>query len=149
MSEQANEQPGHVLQGPHTEIHRDRPTGFVPLRIFVQPDNIGVEITRPNAIVGRHSQADVRVSAPEASRRHCRLFFDQQRWRVVDLNSLNGVYVNGERIHEAVLYDGDRVRIAGATLTIERGSPVRLKGRKTDPEMEVLQSIADVLPRAS
>jgi pSer/pThr/pTyr-binding forkhead associated (FHA) protein len=122
MNEHAKERP-HLLQGPHTEVTRAGRNQAVPLRLRLMPADAIVEVDRADVIVGRHSQADVHVMAPEASRRHCRLVCDNGQWRVIDLHSLNGVYVNDERVHEAPLYDGDRVRIAGCTLIVESGAP--------------------------
>src|SRR5262249_50890628 len=66
-------------------------------------------------LVGRHSCADVRLSLPDVSRRHCRFVFADGSWRVVDMNSLNGLFVNGERLQEATLFHGDRIRIGSLT----------------------------------
>jgi pSer/pThr/pTyr-binding forkhead associated (FHA) protein len=65
------------------------------------------------------------------------------------MNSTNGVWVNGERMQDAVIYDGDCVRVGFCELTVERGTPLRVAPppRKSDPELQVLQRIADVLPR--
>jgi pSer/pThr/pTyr-binding forkhead associated (FHA) protein len=73
------------------------------------------------------------------------------------MNSLNGVYVNDQRVVEAELCDGDRIRIAGCTILVERCEPVHVliadgvlaRAKKTDPAVQVLKSIADVLPKAS
>jgi pSer/pThr/pTyr-binding forkhead associated (FHA) protein len=121
----------HGLQGPHQVSH------FVPLLIKVLPEGRVVELTRPAVVVGRHSGADLRLAYPDVSRRHCRLVFDEGLWRVHDLDSLNGVYVNGERMNEAALYAGDEIRLGEATLLVTAAP---------GPEAEVLRSIADVLP---
>jgi len=149
MDEQLRPHDAHFAPGPHTELHL--PPAFLPLRLRLQPGNVRLEVKQVAAVVGRHSQADVRVLAPEVSRRHCQLAFRDGQWLVLDLQSLNGIYVNGDRVREAVLHDGDRVRVAACTLIIERGTPVHaaVRGRKTDPQIQVLRSIADVLPEAS
>jgi pSer/pThr/pTyr-binding forkhead associated (FHA) protein len=139
----------HPLQGPHVEVRVERRSGFAPLRLVVQPGNGRVEVTRTQAILGRHSGADVRLPFPEVSRRHARVQFENGQWRIVDMDSLNGVWINGERMFESALYDGDHVRLGSCLLTVEQGTAVRvvLPMRKSDPDMEVLKSIADVLPR--
>ena len=48
------------------------------------------------------------------SRQHCRLVrvdFGPSRWKLVDCRSTNGLFVNGERITERELHDGDIVRV--------------------------------------
>jgi pSer/pThr/pTyr-binding forkhead associated (FHA) protein len=72
-------------------------------------------------LIGRHSDADVRLSLPDVSRRHCRLVFAASRWQIFDLNSLNGVFVNGDRVQQATLDDGDIIRIGGLTFQVELG----------------------------
>jgi len=139
----------HPLQGPHVDVRVERRSGFAPLRLVVQPGNARVEVTRTQAILGRHSGADVRLPFPEVSRRHARVQFENGKWRIVDMDSLNGVWINGERMFESALYDGDHVRLGSCLLTVEQGTAVRvvLPMRKSDPDMDVLKSIADVLPR--
>jgi pSer/pThr/pTyr-binding forkhead associated (FHA) protein len=157
MADHVARQDAHSLHGPHTVIHRTTPAGFVPLRLRIQPANVQVEVHQSEAVIGRHSQADVRIPDAEISRRHARLAYRDGRWRIIDMNSLNGVYVNDQRVVEAELCDGDRIRIAGCTILVERCEPVHVliadgvlaRAKKTDPAVQVLKSIADVLPKAS
>src|ERR1043165_5790996 len=111
MSEtrQFKEDAAHPLQ----RSHLDLPVGFVPLRLILEPERQHLEIDRPMVIVGRHSGAELRLSGEEVSRRHCQFAFENGQWRVCDLHSLNGVYVNGHRIIEATLYAGDLIVIGG------------------------------------
>jgi pSer/pThr/pTyr-binding forkhead associated (FHA) protein len=90
-----------------------------PLRLLLQPGGLCVEINRPDMLLGRHSTADVRLSLPDVSRRHCRFVYGDGNWRVFDLNSLNGLFVNGERLQEATVFHGDRIRIGSLTFQIE------------------------------
>jgi pSer/pThr/pTyr-binding forkhead associated (FHA) protein len=138
-----------TLEGPGFEPGSEGRAGFAPLVLHIQPGPARVEVSQTAAVIGRHSDADIRLAYPEISRRHCRVVFAKGQWRLVDLNSLNGVWVNGERMLDVVLYDGDRVRIGSCVLTVERGTAVRMvtPPRKSEQEAEVLQSIADVLPR--
>lgn len=92
---------------------------FVPLRLLLHPGGLCVEMNKPDMLVGRHSGADVRLSLPDVSRRHCRFVFANGVWNVFDLNSLNGVFVNGERLHEANVFHGDRIRIGSLTFEVE------------------------------
>jgi pSer/pThr/pTyr-binding forkhead associated (FHA) protein len=95
------------------------PADFVPLRLLLQPGGLCVELNKPDMLIGRHSTADVRLSLPDISRRHCRFTFSDGSWRVFDLSSLNGVFVNGERLHEATVFHGDRVRLGSLTFEVE------------------------------
>jgi adenylate cyclase len=73
-------------------------------------------------LIGRHSQADLRLALPEVSRRHCRFLFGQGQWQVLDLNSLNGVLVNGQPIRQTTVRAGDLIRIGGFTFAVEMGT---------------------------
>jgi hypothetical protein len=50
------------------------------------------------------------------SRRHAAIKIDQMRYEVADLNSTNGVLVNGARIHKVFLKDGDKITIGTTEL---------------------------------
>jgi pSer/pThr/pTyr-binding forkhead associated (FHA) protein len=110
---------------------------FFPLRLLTQPGALCIELTMPDMLIGRHSEADVRLALPDVSRRHCRFVFADGQWQVFDLNSLNGVFVNGLRLTEATLCQGDLVRIGSLTLMVD------LEG--SEPQAQVIRSFADVL----
>jgi pSer/pThr/pTyr-binding forkhead associated (FHA) protein len=123
--QQAGEASGFSLQGPHAPPRpgAGAPTTFVPLRLVLRPGGTTVELTRPDMLIGRHSDADVRLALPDISRRHCRMVYASDRWQVFDLNSLNGVFVNGDRVQQATLDEGDTLRIGGLTFAVHMGNP--------------------------
>ncbi|WP_033721450.1 FHA domain-containing protein, partial [Mycobacterium avium] len=51
-----------------------------------------------DVVVGSDLRADLRVAHPLIARAHVLLRFEQGRWRAVDNNTLNGVYVDGRRV---------------------------------------------------
>lgn len=61
--------------------------------------------------VGRSLSAHVRFDDPTVSRRHALLYHDEEGARVLDDRSLNGVFVNGERVVSQLLADGDEIVI--------------------------------------
>jgi pSer/pThr/pTyr-binding forkhead associated (FHA) protein len=95
------------------------PADFLPLRLILQPGGAIIELTQPDMLIGRHSLADIRLPLPDVSRRHCRFLFGQGVWQVIDLNSLNGVYLNGGPIRQATLQQGDLLRIGGFTFAVD------------------------------
>jgi pSer/pThr/pTyr-binding forkhead associated (FHA) protein len=109
---------GFPFQAPR-EITPPAPAGFVPLGLVLLPSGMRVDLTKPNTLVGRHSSADVRLPLPDVSRQHCRFIFQHSAWNVLDLDSLNGVFVNNERVQRAVLHQGDRVRVGGFVFQVE------------------------------
>jgi hypothetical protein len=121
------------------------PALFAPLRLLLLPGGPCVELSRPDTLIGRHSDADVRLALPDVSRRHCRLVYAHNCWQVFDLNSLNGIFVNGNRVQQATLDQGDRLRIGGLVFEVRLGEPDATE--ELEPGPGVLRSIVDALPR--
>ena len=61
--------------------------------------------------IGRSLSADIRFDDPTVSRRHALIVRQPDGLRVLDDRSLNGVFVNGERVEWSTLADGDEVVI--------------------------------------
>jgi pSer/pThr/pTyr-binding forkhead associated (FHA) protein len=70
-----------------------------------------VALTREWTRVGRSLAADVRFDDPTVSRRHALIVRQPDGVRVLDDRSLNGVFVNGERVEWRVLKDGDEILV--------------------------------------
>jgi Protein of unknown function (DUF3662)/FHA domain len=78
-----------------------------------------VSITEPVTVLGRGQEADVQVADTGVSRRHAELRLEPVGTRLVDLGSTNGTLINGRRVDDAVLFDGDRLEL-GATQLVYR-----------------------------
>jgi len=70
---------------------------------------IVVRLTREWTRVGRSLAADVRFDDPTVSRRHALIVRQADGVRVLDDRSLNGVFVNGERVDWRAITDGDEI----------------------------------------
>ncbi len=70
-----------------------------------------IPLTREWTRVGRSLAADIRFDDPTVSRRHALIVRQPDGLRVLDDRSLNGVFVNGERVEWSTLADGDEVVI--------------------------------------
>jgi predicted nucleic acid-binding Zn-ribbon protein len=70
-----------------------------------------VAMTGDSMRIGRSLSADLRFEDPTVSRRHAVLVAESDGVRVLDDRSLNGVFVNGERIVSHTLQDGDEIVI--------------------------------------
>jgi len=69
--------------------------------------------------IGKLASCPIVLPGEMVSRRHCRLVridFGPPRWKIVDQNSTNGLIVNGQRISELELSDGDLIEIGEYTL---------------------------------
>ncbi|KAA9143476.1 FHA domain-containing protein [Microbacterium lushaniae] len=67
--------------------------------------------------VGRHPEADIFFDDVTVSRRHAEIIREGVRFDIVDQRSLNGTYVNGERVDRTTLANGAEVRIGKFRLT--------------------------------
>ena len=75
-------------------------------------DDVAVyPLTREWTRIGRSLAADIRFDDPTVSRRHALIVRQPDGLRVLDDRSLNGVFVNGERVEWSTLADGDEVVI--------------------------------------
>src|SRR4051794_32986903 len=66
--------------------------------------------------IGRSLSAHVRFDDPTVSRRHALVHRDQTGARVLDDRSLNGVFLNGERVDWHELEDGDEITVGAFRL---------------------------------
>jgi len=69
--------------------------------------------------VGKSEQAHLRLLASSVSRRHCRLLSLDRGWRIEDLDSTNGLFVNGRKVRGHNLLHGDIVAIGDFKLRYE------------------------------
>lgn len=80
----------------------------------------------PSLVVGRGSEADVRINDPGVSRRHVEFVVhtrhadghEDVQVEVHDLGSTNGMLVNGQKLKRSPLEDGSIVRIGNTTMTV-------------------------------
>jgi hypothetical protein len=80
------------------------------------------EVAGSRALLGRSKECDIRISDPNVSRRHAELRKEGSTYWVVDLDSTNGVIVNGRREKRAKLADGDKITL-GSTDIVFNGVP--------------------------
>jgi hypothetical protein len=81
------------------------------------------EITQPSVVLGRSREADLRVADVNVSRRHAELRQEGATYWIVDLDSTNGVEVNGKRTDRARVRDGDRITIGSTEIVFGRSLP--------------------------
>ena len=146
VSEHAKQQ-GYTFPGPVTiafEAAEDLTTGRFRVRSRAQAKVTGnashtqvrraravleVNGTRhplqvPGLVIGRGTEADVRINDPGVSRRHIEFVVAPGQAgatdsiEVHDLGSTNGMLVDGHRITRAAVRDGSEVRIGNTTMTV-------------------------------
>ena len=77
----------------------------------------------PGIVIGRGTDADLRINDPGVSRRHAeiRVYASERAGTdvsIVDLGSTNGMLVNGTKVQQATLEDGATVKIGNTTMTV-------------------------------
>ena len=73
-------------------------------------------------ILGRAADADLCLESEELSRHHAQLTRRNGEYTCTDLDSLNGVFLNGLRVHSVLLRDGDQLQLGDVTLLYREGA---------------------------
>ena len=77
-----------------------------------------------NLEIGRSIKCDLSIDQESVSRHHARITWDGGRYRIADLGSTNGSYVNDELVQERVLRDGDQLKIGRTILKFMTGDNI-------------------------
>jgi adenylate cyclase len=84
----------------------------IPILVYRhEGKQITVPLEREGMIIGRAEENNLTVSDRSISRRHARIHLESDLWKITDLNSRNGVVVNGERCASKVLHPGDEFQL--------------------------------------
>jgi len=83
-------------------------------------------------IIGRTSDNDLQVDSRFVSRHHCQIITGTEGSVVEDLNSTNGIYVQGKRVRRHSLNDGDVVVIGKHEIMYVYERPARTRGNSAD-----------------
>jgi pSer/pThr/pTyr-binding forkhead associated (FHA) protein len=97
------------------------PAGIGPHREAGPQRRQPVRARRRRTVAGRHPESDIFLDDVTVSRRHAEIVRDGSDYTVRDVGSLNGTYLNRERIEEALLRDGDEVQIGKFKLVFVHG----------------------------
>jgi pSer/pThr/pTyr-binding forkhead associated (FHA) protein len=97
---------------------------------LLKPDGTTLTLTWADKplVAGRSQMADVFVSDPGVSRRHCDIRFEKGEWILTHLGSVNGTTVNGQPANSIRLHQGDSIQIGNATFQVMLKTP---KGMST------------------
>ena len=94
-----------------------------------------IPLLKEHVVVGRRESCDICLRFSNVSSRHCELTLQHGYWKVRDLQSTNGVKVNGERVIEKRIYPGDELTIAKHRFRVDY---VPTTSRSTDAEVDEL-----------
>jgi diguanylate cyclase (GGDEF)-like protein len=84
-------------------------------------------LDKPEIVLGRSDEADIKVDDEKVSRQHLKIAFVKSRVQnseqmhaiVTDLNSRNGIFINGLRVHKQELSNGDKLKVGKTILKFE------------------------------
>jgi pSer/pThr/pTyr-binding forkhead associated (FHA) protein len=107
-----------VIADPNPEVLSDTMlVSAAPTLVVLSDDEFGrvISIERPQMTLGRNPRADIVLNDQEISRRHVMFRYNAEGLLCVDLGSTNGTFVNGQRIDQQIIREGDQLRV-GATV---------------------------------
>ncbi|MFI8824259.1 FhaA domain-containing protein [Streptomyces sp. NPDC053431] len=91
------------------------PGGGGQVRRWIEINGTRHQISRPTLVLGRSTDADVRIDDPGVSRRHCEIRTGTPS-TITDLGSTNGIVVDGQHTTRATLRDGSRIVVGSTTI---------------------------------
>lgn len=100
------------------------PAGLAVLRVLIRQEG-GSDVVYPlgrRTGIGRTPENDIQVDATWISRHHAVLLSNPDHCIVEDLNSTNGVLVNGRRVGRQILHDGDTVTVGKTEFRFQQRS---------------------------
>ncbi|NML52401.1 DUF3662 domain-containing protein [Streptomyces sp. R302] len=89
--------------------------GGTQVRRWIEINGNRHQISRPTLVLGRSTDADVRIDDPGVSRRHCEIRTGTPS-TIQDLGSTNGIVVDGQHTTRATLRDGSRIVVGSTTI---------------------------------
>jgi len=94
--------------------------GLSGSRFSVVINGVAFALREGRNIIGRESDADIRLALPAVSRRHAAVVIDGEDAMVQDLGSRNGTFLNGEKLEAArPLRSGDEIRMAQTAIRFQ------------------------------
>jgi hypothetical protein len=106
---------GHTMVLDREKLLREKPRA-PKATVEVKGERSPVQLGPEPLLIGRDQQNDVVLDDTRVSRKHAEIRLRLGRYTLYDLQSTNGTYVNGRRVAEVVLNDGDRISVAGLDL---------------------------------
>ncbi len=86
---------------------------LIPVRGYDAQEEIALSPDEP-VVMGRGGSATVELPHGKVSRLHCRIAFENGFYRVEDLESKNGTWVNDRKIDKVILFNQDRITVGNA-----------------------------------
>jgi pSer/pThr/pTyr-binding forkhead associated (FHA) protein len=91
---------------------------------IIAPDSKEYTLTQPVTTIGRMSSSDIHLADIFVTRQHAQLICHGEEVFIIDLDSVNGTLVNGEKIEPITpvpLADGDEITVGKTVLVFRTG----------------------------
>ena len=99
-------------------------------------------------IVGRNEASDIKIDGLQISNRHARLLQANSGIIIEDLNSTNGVYVNGERVSRQVITPNDAVQIGSFLIKVDGAGNVGVFDTRSKTRIDLVNIIKEIKNRS-
>ncbi len=99
-----------------------RPVVHRPHTLVAQRTGERFVLDRNEYTLGRGENVTLFLDSEEVSRAHAKLHRTDGEYEVEDLGSRNGILLNGLRVHQAVLRDGDELQLGDMVLIYREGT---------------------------
>jgi hypothetical protein len=90
--------------------------------VIIEVNGMKHPLSPPGVVIGRGNEAELKIDDPGISRRHAQIKIHQSGAEttvtIVDLDSTNGVVLNGHRVSTAVVADGSEIRLGNTVIII-------------------------------
>ena len=105
----------------------------MPAQLVALNDGANILIDKPILLIGRHPECDIQIESRKISRRHCCIAQVEDYLVVRDLDSTNGIRINGVRVLEGRLHAGDELTVGGTRYRVSWEEAVRRPARVPAP----------------
>jgi pSer/pThr/pTyr-binding forkhead associated (FHA) protein len=95
----------------------------MPAQLISLDQGLRILLDKPILLLGRDAECDIQFESRKISRRHCCIAQVGERWIVRDLGSTNGVRINGVRVLEGYLKEGDQLGVGSQRYRMALGGP--------------------------
>jgi two-component system cell cycle sensor histidine kinase/response regulator CckA len=122
--------------GDTQQIRKGLLSGSTPARrgaahlIVLEGGQVGRRyVVEDSVTIGRIESVSIQIDDPMASRRHSLIRSDGKEWRIVDLGSQNGTWVNAHRVEDQPLHFGDRIQVGETLFLFSHRDPLEERVR--------------------
>ncbi|MCP4678265.1 MAG: FHA domain-containing protein [Deltaproteobacteria bacterium] len=133
-SDVASDVPLGRQMGPGDESWIGKVTPHARLVMLTEPE-LGreIDLTADLYVIGRSEEANCRVRDTSISRAHARIDLDAGEWTISDLDSVNGITINGMKKDDYVLKAGDIIQLGSVRFRfVAPGEPYEYDASSTD-----------------